>query len=145
LVGGYWAWAARVAWQRHRAERRARRRAGQAEAAAREAALEDGAFDPQQIRECVIDALAYLEATLRADQAARTRRGSDASILADSARSIRRLLPRPSACLLGRPAIDFLRVVNRQGQAEDRVVIRVRVGVEERLAHALRLPVLRPS
>jgi hypothetical protein len=124
VIGGYWLSAARVGGHAALLSRRKRRRAQVAEAAAVEASLEEPAFAPERLREAVDEVLAVAREvgspgggpSDRPDAALITRwAGSLAAALGGEIR------------LDASPRVEILRVVNRPGQLEDRVIVRVRL------------------
>jgi hypothetical protein len=138
LVGGYWVAFARLAWQRQGAGRLLRRRAVRAEAVAREAAVDEDAFDPEQIRAEVAQALEFMQAVMRGDEDVPAAQRPDARVLTAWAPT------KPGAgheLSFVRPGVELLRVVNREGETEDRVSVRVRFDVYRRLGPGLRVPV----
>jgi len=143
LFGGYWLSFAAATLRRRRAESRVRHQVRRAKAAAQEAALEDEAFAPEQIRGAVISALRFVEQTLNREPQTAVPERPDAPVLRQMAEAIKRMARGSSGWLFEPAAIDILRVVNRPGEAEDRVLVRVRLGVDERLGHSVKLPVLR--
>jgi hypothetical protein len=127
-VGGIaWLSFVRDRFVRRRAELREHRRARRAEAAAVEASLEDEAFAPELVRSIVGEVLAFAEDVWR-EVEPRTARRVDAGVIRFWARSLVAWLGTDLR-LVGEPSVDFLRVINRPGEAEDRVVLRVRLRV----------------
>jgi hypothetical protein len=142
LFGGYWLSFITASVRRRRAESRARRQVGRAEAAACEAALEDEAFAPEQIREAVGSALRFVEHILSHEPQTLVQERPDARVLRQMAESIKLMARATSRWFFERPTIDILRVVNRPGVAEDRAFVRVRFVVDERVGHSIKFPVL---
>ena len=140
-VGGYWMACLTGSWRRHRAESRARHQVGRARAAAAEAALEDEVFAPDQIHDVVEAGLRYVELLLNRAPGASDR--ADAPVLGRLATSIEQMAPATSRWVFEPAAIEILRVVNRLGTTEDRVLVRVRFVVDERTARVVKFPVLR--
>jgi hypothetical protein len=127
-----WAVSARDLGRRWRRERRARRRSRAVELLSMEAALEDDAFDPDRVREAVRSLLALPTTRRREDEPGH-----------DWAATDRRLIKRwraqhrigAAAGLVGDPRIDLLQIVNRAGEAEDRVVVRLRAQFRDPARH----------
>ena len=108
---------------RRRAERRGRKRARQTEAVAVEASLEVEAFAPEVIREAVDQVVDSALTAWHADVRSRPSPRKDSLIIARWAHN-HRIGPNTR---IDRPlTVDLLRVMNRDGESEDRVVIRLR-------------------
>lgn len=125
LGGIAWLSVAREGFVRRRAELRERRRARKAQAAAVEASLEDEAFAPERVRGTVREMLAFAE-DVWSEREPRTSTRVDAQVIRLWARSMTGWLG-VGVRLVDEPAVDFLRVVNRPGEDEDRLVLRVRL------------------
>ncbi len=124
VVAGGWAALARAGASQRRHEWIARRRAREATRAAVVAAGGRESFDPAHITGAVVAML---------DDAALTWRGPAEESRADPAGVLGRWAREhdagPGSELRGARAVDLLRVVNREDESEDRVVVRVRVSI----------------
>ncbi len=136
VAAGYWIAIARGALSRRRAERSERVRAKQTEAAALEASFEDRAFAPDVIRKAVHDILARAAEVWRGEPSAAH---ADARVILGWARSFQESVGS-GVRLAGPPSIDLLRVVNRPGESEDRIVLRVRLRLSRGRRGSLRKP-----
>ena len=124
-VSGAWLSEARRTAVLARAERRAHQRAPRAEAATTEAGLEEPAFAPANVRHAIEHLLALGETVWRGGRTELVSRRSDRAAIEAWARGWQATLG-PDVRLVGRPKVDVLRVVNRAGEDEDRLVARVR-------------------
>jgi hypothetical protein len=127
VAGGSWLVVARGRWRHWRAARTERRVARRAEVAAVEASSEDASFAPDVIRAAVVDILELAQELWRTGRWPRTSTRGDARMIGTWAESITKWGGRAGVRLVGEPRIDLLRVVNRPGQREDRVILRVRL------------------
>jgi hypothetical protein len=135
-VGGLaWLSLARDGVVRRRAERRTDRRARQAQAVATEASLEEEAFAPEVVQRTV-DEVLLAAAEIWAERESHESIRSDARVIELWARSVAEWLG-PGPRLVKPASVDFLRVINRRGESEDRIVLRVRLRL--RRAHHGRL------
>ncbi|MEA2271489.1 MAG: hypothetical protein QOI98_197 [Solirubrobacteraceae bacterium] len=125
-IAGVWTLSAFGRARRLAAERRAHRRAGRATGAALEAAEDQPAFDPEQIRTGVSEILGVATRTWAADGTRSSR--SDSALIELWART-RAAALGDGLRVIGDPRIDLLRVVNREGEDEDRIVVRIRARV----------------
>lgn len=126
VVAGYWSSLGREVGRRGVASWRGRRRADRALRAAFESAQDDPVFDPAQIRMAVKRMLRAAASEWVAPGAPPEDAHADHQVIQRWARqksdwfgSGLRIAPEPQ--------IDLVHLVNREGDAEDRVVIRVRV------------------
>jgi hypothetical protein len=103
-------------------------RANHARAAAAEAAEEDAVFAPEEITRSVGGVLALAQALWRSEQISELKGRPDAHLIRAWVRS-RESWMGSGLETVGQPSIDLLRVVNREDEAEDRVIARVRVQV----------------
>jgi hypothetical protein len=124
LVGSAAAWVIVGARLRLSARRRARRAAG----AALEAALDDPAFAPENVRRSIEMILELAGAVWRSPDGGALGDRRDGPLIGAWAQS-REAWLGTGLRVIGEPAIDLLRVVNREDEAEDRIVARVRFGV----------------
>jgi hypothetical protein len=115
--------------QRGRLRLIARRRAPRARRAAVEAALDDPVFAPERIEASVATILRLTEALWHGTPAQGLRGRPDEDMIRSWAANSRIVLGS-GARITGRIRVDILSVVNREREAEDRVVARVRVHVE---------------
>lgn len=124
------AWLALIGSEarRERTRLRARARASRAHYAAIEAAEDDPSFAPDVIEQSVRDAIARADQLWRGAPLAVLDGRADAGLLKAWARS-RQLWIGSGLTLRRFPSIDLLRVVNREGDDEDRAVVRVRMHV----------------
>lgn len=122
-----WLSVARAGVARRRAEFREHRRARRAQAAAVEASMDEDAFAPEVVAQVVDEIVTFASAVWRVPETRADRR-ADASVILSWAQSVTASLG-PQLRVLGSPSVDFLRVVNRPGEAEDRIVLRVRLRV----------------
>lgn len=123
--------------KRHEVELHARARARQAEAAVTEASFEAGWFAPDEIRSAVEEILALAHSVWLGP-------GREVKCRAD-----RRLIERWAQSVIaalgdgvqpvGEPAVDILQVINRVGEDEDRIELRVRLAFR-RAHHRLAEP-----
>jgi hypothetical protein len=127
-VGIAWLALARDAMRRWRSERWATRRARQAEAASIEASLELEAFAPEKVREAVHEILALATAVWTGTDEPILESRADAGVIRAWALSHG---SDTGTHVDGRPRVDLLRVVNRAGETEDRVSVRVRGRVHQ--------------
>jgi len=123
-----WVASAVGAARRARAELVGHGRARQAELAAAEAADEDPVFAPDRIRETVAALLGIGESVWLGTRAGGLSERRDGRLIAAWARSRAAALGR-GLRLDGDPSIELLQVINRSGQSEDRVTVRVRCWV----------------
>ena len=127
-LGVAWLALTRDAVRRWRSERQATRRSREAEAASIEASLEIEAFAPERVREAVQEILALVATVWTgADEPILERRG-DGGVIGAWALSHG---SDTGTHVEGRPRVDLLRVVNRAGENEDRVSVRVRGRVHQ--------------
>lgn len=128
VLGAGWALAARDGIRRSLNERRAAARSRRAERAAVEATLEEDAFAPERIRAAVSEILTAAESRWRywgGDRLSQDR--------ADGAAIAGWVAAHGLAGAIhvdGEPRVDLLRIVNRDGEQDDRVDVRVRVHLE---------------
>ncbi len=127
-LGIAWLALARDAARRWRSERWATRRSRQAEAGSIEASLEIEAFAPERVRETVHEILALVTAVWTGTDEPSLERRSDAGVIGSWALSHG---SDTGTHIQGRPRVDLLRVVNRAGDTEDRVSVRVRGRVHQ--------------
>lgn len=127
-VGIAWLALARDALRRWPSERWATRRARQAEAASIEASLEIEAFAPEKVREAVHEILAFATAVWTGTDEPILESHADAGVIRAWALSHG---SDTGTHVEGRPRVDLLRVVNRAGDTEDRVSVRVRGRVHQ--------------
>lgn len=124
VFGGLWAAAGWRYARRKQVEHRARQRARRAELAAWAAAEDDPAFAPDRLREVVAHVFDAARAIWDDGSTAVADRRPDAAVVTQWAREKARL---GSGLRLEAPAeLAVLRVVNRHGEDEDRVVVRMR-------------------
>jgi len=123
-----WVASAVAAARRARAELVGRGRARQAELAAAEAADEDPVFAPDRIRETVTELLGIGESVWLGTKAGGLSERRDGRLIAAWAESRAAALGR-GLRLDGEPSVELLQVINRSGQSEDRVIVRVRCWV----------------
>ena len=96
--------------------------------AAIEAAEEDPEFSPETIDQAVREVLALAIPQWRLEDGGVLNGRPDAQLVVAWARSRQLWLGRGLE-VRGTPSVDLLRVVNREGEDEDRVIVRVRVSV----------------
>jgi hypothetical protein len=114
---------------RHELEVRRRHvRADRAYYAAIEAAEEEPAFAPDVIRQAILEVVALAEGISRADVVTASDGRPDVGLIRAWARSRESWLGS-ALQVRGTPSVELLRVVNRAGECEDRVVARVRLRV----------------
>ena len=128
IVGASWVALAKGGLARRRIERREHRRSKEAQAAAVAAAVEDEAFAPDRIRAVVEDIVAAAAAIWSGGSPAPR---ADSEAVAAWARSLTTSLGS-GLRLRAKPSVDLLQVINRPGESEDRVVLRVRVRLRRR-------------
>ncbi len=138
VAGVSWVALARGSLRRWRVERWERRRSRQAENAALEASLEDEAFAPAEIRGIVNEILAVAEMLWSGRSPAVTAR-PDAPVIRVWAQSLAEGLG-DGVRLVEVPSVDFLRVINRPGEGEDRVVLRIRLRLHREQRESLADP-----
>jgi hypothetical protein len=114
--------------QRGRLRLTALRRAPRARRAAMEAALDDPAFAPERIQASVTEILDVAAAVWANRSDRRVRRRPDGRRIQAWAKERVSRLGDPG--LDGEPRIDILSVVNRERDAEDQVVVRVRLRID---------------
>jgi hypothetical protein len=121
-------WLAPVAREarRERASIRAHARATRVYYAAIEAAEDDPSFSPDELERAVEGAIALAERSWRGRSSATER--PDSPLITAWARSKESRLGR-GLRVHGKPTVELLRVVNRPGETEDRVIARVRVRI----------------
>lgn len=125
----YWLAGLANAARRERAVRRERVRARRAGLAAIEAAEDDDpSFAPDLVRESILHVVALADRIWRGRPATALDGRSDGDLIRAWARARLTWLGTPLR-VRGNPVIDLLRVVNRAGESEDRVVARVQVRV----------------
>jgi hypothetical protein len=124
VLAAYWLAAGRNAGRRELASWRGRRRVARARGAALEAAEQDPAFEPTRIRTAVRRMLRAAEREWRTPGALQPRENQE--VIQRWARAKRVWLGR-GVQLEGEPRIDLVHLVNREDDAEDRVVVRVRM------------------
>src|SRR6266571_766077 len=123
-----WLAVIRAQARRERALLKEHARANRATGAAAEAAEDDPVFAPEEIRRSVGGVLALGEALWRGEDISELKERPDAHLITAWARS-RESWIGDGLEAAGQPSIDLLRVVNREDEAEDRVIARVRVQV----------------
>jgi hypothetical protein len=134
-LAAYWLVAGRNAGRRELASWRGRRRVERAQGAALEAAEQDPAFEPTHVRTAVRRMLRAAEREWRTPGAMPPR--PDQQVIQRWAREKRAWLGR-GLRVEGEPRIDLVHLVNREDDAEDRVVVRVRMQLHhERVAAPL--------
>jgi hypothetical protein len=101
------------------------KRAHEAELVALQAAEQDAAFAPEELRGAVDEIIAVADAWWSSRDSAVLSRREDGGYLEAWARSRAEYVGR-DVRLAGPPDVDVLQVVNRAGRLEDRVVVRVR-------------------
>jgi len=143
-VGIAAAWWSEISAAVHRgaSERLARRRSKLAEGAAIEAGLEDPAFEPDRLRESareIVDLAAAIWNGRSLDVDARP----DAALIDLWARSHAAWLG-DGLSLVDKPTFSFLRVVNREGEGEDMVDLRVQLRVHRDRPASVRPDLPRP-
>jgi hypothetical protein len=119
-----WVWLVKGEVERRSGERRARKRARQAEATAVEASWEIEAFAPERIR-AAVGSMLQLAAEIWQGSA---RQSGESPVVIERWAQTHRL--GEHTVLAGRPVIDLLRVVHRDPDTEDRVVARIRAVIE---------------
>jgi hypothetical protein len=117
--------AAKAGLRRHEAELHARDRARRAEAAVTEASLEAEWFDRDEIFQAVHEILAVAGDVWHGSQRDGAWR-QDERLIERWAESVRSALG-DGVQPVGKPAVNVLQVINRLGEDEDRIVLRVRV------------------
>ena len=127
-LGVAWLALARDAVRRWRSERWATRRSREAEAASIEASLEIEAFAPDRVREAVEEILGLATAVWTGTDEPILERRGDGGMIGAWALSHG---SDTGTHVEGRPRVDLLRVVNRAGEIEDRVSVRVRGRVHQ--------------
>lgn len=131
VVGGVaWAWLSAIGKEaRHeRSVLKERVRARRARYAAIEAAEDDPSFSPEMIERSVTEVVALADALWRHRGANMIGSRPDSALIRAWARSRQSWLGG-GLTTRGKPAIDLLRVVNRDNEEEDRVTIRLRLRV----------------
>lgn len=131
FIGGpatYWFVVVRSAARRERAELRERARAVRAHYAAVEAAEDDPGFSPEAIEASVAEIVELVEICWRTGDFSAPNSRPDAILVEAWARARASWLGRDLR-VVGKPATDLLGVVNREDEAEDHVVTRVRLRV----------------
>jgi hypothetical protein len=130
LVGVASAWVIAGIDEERRARLRllARRRARRARGAALEAALHDPAFAPENVRRSIGTILELAGVAWRSPDGAALDDRRDGPLIRAWAQS-REAWLGTGLRVIGVPAIDLLRVVNREDEVEDRIVARVRFRV----------------
>jgi hypothetical protein len=134
VVGGISAsWMAVVVGRaRHeRAVLRAQARASRARGAALEAAEEDPLFSPEEVKRSVAEVVVFGQALWRTAEVSGLEERLDAHLIRAWARSRESWLGG-ALRVVGQPSVDLLQVVNRGGETEDRVIVRVRLKVRWR-------------
>ena len=124
-------WLAGVAKEAHRerAARKERVRARHAHLAAVEAAEDDDpAFAPEAVHESIMQMVALADRVWRGRSATGLGDRPDGDLIKAWSRARMSWLGTPLR-VRGNPSVDLLRIVNRPGEGEDRVVARVRVRV----------------
>lgn len=126
VLGGYWIALAKRGAQRERARLLAAHRARAAHSVAVSAALDEPAFDPEQIRAATSQIF-----VLAKDLA---QHGDTRGLAGRSDRSAISVWAQSHAGWLAQrkyhdsdPSIELLRIVNRSGEHEDRAIVRVRL------------------
>lgn len=128
-IPAYWLAGMAKEARRERAERKERVRARRAHLAAIEAAEDDDpAFAPDAVRRSIVQMVALADRVWRGRTSTALNGRPDGELINGWARARLAWLGAPLR-VRGIPAIDLLRVVNRPGDGEDRVVARVRVKV----------------
>lgn len=97
-------------------------------------------FAPDQIHGVVEAGLRYVERLLNQQPVTSDR--PDAPVLRRLARSIEQMARATSRWVFEPATIEIVRVVNRPGITEDRVLVRVRFVVDERAVRVVKFPVL---
>ena len=128
VVASTWAGVAYGRARRARLEHQAKARGRYAEGAAWEAALDDPAFAPARLRATVGDIVGLAEQLWDGPRPSLLADRPDGWLIATWARTKAEVWGR-GLCAEERPDVTPLRVVNREGEDEDRVVLRVRLKV----------------
>ena len=131
FIGGpaaYWLVVVRSAARRERAELRERARAVRAHYAAVEAAEDDPGFSPDAIEASVAEIIELVNVWWRTGDVSASAGRPDAALVEAWARARASWLG-DDLRVVGKPATDLLGVVNREDEAEDHVVTRVRLRV----------------
>jgi hypothetical protein len=125
-----YSWLAPVAREarRERVSLRAHARATRVYYAAIEAAEDDPNFAPDAIARAVMGALGFAARAWRTQTFVPVDRRPDTALVMGWAR-LRQSWLGSGLRLTGSPSIDLLRVVNRAGEEEDRVIVRVRMRI----------------
>jgi hypothetical protein len=110
---------------RWRADRREHARAHQAFTAAIEASLDDTEFSPDLVLEAVDEIVRRASALWSGHRSMGPGRNDDQVIRGWASATVASW--GPDLRVVSRPKVDFLRVVNRDGVDEDRIVLRVRL------------------
>ncbi len=143
VLGGIalsWALAIAGRARRERALLKAHRRAQRARGAAVEAGETDPLFAPEEIERSIGDVVAIGEALWRAGHVDALEGRADAHLIVAWARS-REAWLGGSLEVSGKPLVDLLQVTNRNSEAEDRVIARVRLHVHRKRTWSLRAAV----
>jgi hypothetical protein len=125
LVLGTWFVVARERVNRRRVERQGNERAREAEAAAVEASLTDAVFAPDEVR-AAVSALLNRAVQVWDGEAESTCEGE--VLIERWAESLAAWLGE-GVHLIRKPSVDLLQVINRPGETEDRVVVRLRLSL----------------
>lgn len=129
LIGGpaaYWVVAIRGAARHERAVLKEHAHATRARYAAVEAAEDNQSFSPEVIEQSVADVVALAKGVWLDGTSGALEERLDGSLVKAWARSCQSSLGTGLEAA-GKPSVDFLSVINRGDEAEDRVVVRVRL------------------
>jgi hypothetical protein len=127
----YWLLVVASVVRREIAVRRRHARVDRAYYAAIEAGEEEPAFAPDAVRQAVAQIVALAIDLWHASDAGAVDARPDGGLITAWARARQSWLGS-RAQLQGDPSVELIRVVNRPGEAEDRVVVRVRIRVRRR-------------
>ena len=125
VIGSVWLSLVRGRVVRWKLERRERVRASAAHAAAVEASLSEPVFSPDLLIETVGELVGRASQRWGGQQVTGVAR-SDDQVIDDWAKATMSSVGARLQVLSG-PNVDFLQVINRDGQDEDRIVLRVRL------------------
>lgn len=124
VTGVPWLLFGRQSWRKMNRERLGRQRARVAERAVVEASLDDEAFSPELLLGTVREILDLAQRVWEDDALDEVAR-PDGRLILSWADSVARAFGR-GVRRVGDPVVDVLHVVNRPGELEDRVMLRVR-------------------
>jgi hypothetical protein len=127
-IAAYWISVIRGGARHERAVLREHARANRAHFAAVEAAEDNPSFSPDAIEQYVTGIVALADGLWRGGKRGALDGSPDADLVTAWARSRQSWLGSGLEAK-GKPSVDFLRVVNREDEKEDRVVVRVRLHI----------------